>query len=208
MITSPSGDPQVPVEGGAASGQMATNAEKIDTVRGAFLNLYDQEYLPVVRFVMRLGASLQDAEDAVQEAFTEAWASLTPQPEKWSEIHEPRGWIRTIAKRKYQRPPGSRRRPLPVPVRELDEVRESPSHAETRHDELTLETLYVLDAMRMLDPLPQAVLAFHMDGFSAPEIAIHLGLRDDQEARDLLKKARKTLARELARSRDQERRDS
>lgn len=205
MITNPFGKPEPP-EKGTTSSQTAANAEKIASMRGALLNLYDQEYLLVVRFVMRLGASLHDAEDAAQEAFTDALASLTSRPEKWAEISDPRGWIRAIARNKYLRPPGNARHPLPVPVADVDELVDRPPHAETRCHELSLETLHVLDAMRKLDPLPRTVLAFHMDGFSGPEIAAHLGLRDDQEARDLLKKARKTLARELAPSRDREER--
>lgn len=207
MISSPSGEPRTPMDGGMSSGQMVTDAEKIATVRGDFLRCYDSEYDQLIRFVMRLGASLQDAEDAVQQAFAEVWQGLVSRPESWQEVSNPRAWLRLIARRKYRRRDENHRQPLPVPVAEPDELRRSTPHTDTRHDELTLEKVYVLHAMRELDPLPQAVLAFTLDGFSAPEIAIHLGLKDDQEARDLLKKARRTLAREIARSRDQERRD-
>jgi len=186
-------------------GRIAADTPSIADVRAGLLNLYEHEYLLVIRMIMRLGASLQDAEDAVQEAFAEAWASLIERPDKWARISDPRQWIRAIALKKYWRPPTTRRQPPPLPV---PEIPENVPDAAISHDELTLGTLYVLDVQRNLDPLLQAILTFHMDGYSARDIAAILGIKDDQETRDLLKKARKILRRELSGSRNQERRSS
>jgi RNA polymerase sigma factor (sigma-70 family) len=155
----------------------------------------------VVRFLMRYGATLHDAEDAAQEAFTDAWDRVE-RTRTWAEVTDPRGWIRAVALRKYLRPPGSRRRPISVPV---PEVPEAPTPG-AGHAELLPGTLLVLDAMRSLDPEPRAVLAFHLDGFSAPAIGTQLGI-SDQKVRDLLKKARRILARTLTGSRDREEAD-
>lgn len=90
-------------------------------VRAGFLEFFDREYLRVVRFVMRCGASFQDAEDAAQEAFAEAWA-LTEPPCKWAAVDDPQGWIRAVAVRRYLRPPGPRNRPAIVPVPDVPET--------------------------------------------------------------------------------------
>ena len=60
-------------------------------------------------------ASLHDAEDAAQEAFADAWVQMG-RDGKWADVAEPRGWIRRVALRKYQRPPGRRPRLQTVPV--------------------------------------------------------------------------------------------
>jgi len=49
------------------------------------------------------------------------------------------------------------------------------------------------------------VMAFHLDGFNAVEIGVHLGMTD-QYVRDLVKKARRILRRELTDTQDPERR--
>jgi DNA-directed RNA polymerase specialized sigma24 family protein len=208
MIGSPSGEPGSPVrsiDGCTARAGIAANAPNVAAVRAALDSLYEKEYFHVIRMLMRLGSSLPDAEDAVQEAFLEAWASLIKHPNKWGDVHEPGKWIRAIALKKYRSPPANRRRPLPMPI---PEIPENESSADAGHEELTLETLYVIQTQRNLHPLLQDVLTLHMDGFSAREIAVHLCIKDDQEARDLLKKARKILRRELADGRHLERRSS
>jgi RNA polymerase sigma-70 factor (ECF subfamily) len=166
--------------------------ETIAAARASFLDFYDQEYLQVVRFLVRYGASPSAAEDPAQDAFTEAWA-LTFPPCRWLDIDDPRGWIRTVALRKYLRPPGPRRRPPTVLVPEPPEMPE----LAVGPAELTIGTLFVLTALRSLDPESRAVMAFHLDGFTSPQIASYLGIKD-QKARDLLKKARKNLAAQLA----------
>lgn len=68
--------------------------------------------------------------------------------------------------------------------------------------DLTNDTLLVVAVLRRLDPEMQAAMAFHLDGFTGPQIASQLGITD-QKARDLLKAARKILARDLARLENQ-----
>jgi RNA polymerase sigma factor (sigma-70 family) len=160
--------------------------------RAGFVNFYDREYPQVLRFLMRFGASLQAAEDAGQQAFLEAWAMP---PGLWADIADPRAWIRTLALRRYWRPPGARRRLLTQPLVDRD-IDETPQPGEG-HADLTPGTLFVVDALRSLDSDSRAVMAFHLDGFKAPEIAVQLGITG-QQARDLLKKARKILGRKLA----------
>jgi RNA polymerase sigma factor (sigma-70 family) len=180
--------------GGAAEFRNAPvlDAARMAGMRADFIEFYDEEYLGVVRFLMRCGASPAAAEDAAQEAFVEAWARIAPTA-TWAEIASPRAWIRAVAHRRYRRPAGPRRTPPAEPVPDVPET----ACTGASHADLTNETLLVLDALRSLKPDAQAVMAFHLDGFTGPEIAAQLAIPAQQE-RDLLKQARKTLARHLA----------
>jgi RNA polymerase sigma factor (sigma-70 family) len=177
-----------------ASGDVAIGTAEMAEMRADFIEFYDREYPYVVRFVMQhfRDASLHAAEDAAQEAFLDAWG-LTARPGKWETIADPRGWIRKVALNKYRRPPGLRRSPLVLPVPDFPET---PQPGDS-HADLTHEALLVLDALRNLDSELRAVMTFHLDGFTGPAIAAQLGITD-QQARDLLKKARKILAANLA----------
>jgi RNA polymerase sigma-70 factor (ECF subfamily) len=183
----------------AKSSAPPSETTKIIDVREGFIKFYDAEYYPVVRFVMRRGASLQRAEEAVQEAFSQAWEHYVL-PGTWEQaIANPRAWIRTVAFNCYRRPPGRRTRPEIVLVPEFPDL---PDETDSFAD-LSLETLSVLDALRSLDPELRAVMAFRLDGFTAVEIGGQLGI-DPQKVRDRLKKARKILARKLGSAKDQE----
>lgn len=43
-------------------------------MRTEFLDFFDSEYVLIVRFLIWCGASVDEAEDAIQDAFTETWA--------------------------------------------------------------------------------------------------------------------------------------
>ena len=189
-------------DGGVAptAGGPVADTARMAAVRDRFFDFFDAELVPVVRFLMRCGANLHDAEDAAQEAFTDAWV-LMGREGKWAEVAEPRGWIRKVALRKYQRPPGRRRRLQTVPVADMFELR----HHDVGKDDVAAETLVVLDTLRRLDPPLPTVMAFHLNGFSAVEIGAQLGMTA-QHVRDLIKKARRVLRRELAGIPDPERR--
>lgn len=165
----------------------AADAARMTRVRADFLEFYDRQFPYIVRFLIYVGANPQDAENATQEAFIDAW-HLTAPPGKWADIEQPDGWIRTVALRKCWR--NSR---MILPVADSQEMPQPDSD----HGELTPQTLAVLDALHSLDLEARAVMAFHMDGFTSVEIAVLLDITD-QRARDLLKKARKILRKTLA----------
>ena len=177
--------------------ESAADTARMAAVRDRFFEFFTTEYVLVVRFLMHCGASLHDAEDAAQEAFIDAWVRMG-RDGKWAEVAEPRGWIRRVALRKYQRPPGRRPRLQTVPVAHVPELR----HHDIGDDDVAAETLAVVDALRRLDPPLPVVMAFYRDGFTAVEIGAQLGMTD-QHVRDLIKKARRILTRELAGSPDQ-----
>jgi RNA polymerase sigma factor (sigma-70 family) len=177
------------------AGPPAGHAATLVAMRADWIAFYDTEYHKVVRFVMRNGASLEDARDATEEAFLDSWALMTNQPGRWSQIRNRRSWIRAVALRKCQRPPGPRRRPLLADSAKIPDI----AAPGLEPGELTAQTQAVLQALRTLDNQAQAVMAFRMDGFPAAVIAETLGITE-QRVRDVTKRARTTLKRTLAQS--------
>ncbi len=161
-------------------------------VRTEWISFYDAHYHRVVRFVMHNGASQADAQDAAQEAFIESWALMSSDLSRWQAITGKAAWIRTVALRRYRRPPGPRRRPLTAE----DEIPDLPAPG-PGHEELTVQAQLVLRALRMLDEEARRVMAFDLDGIPAADIADELGITQ-QRVRDVKKKARATLKQELA----------
>jgi RNA polymerase sigma-70 factor (ECF subfamily) len=158
-----------------------------------WVGFYNAHYHRVVRFIMMRGeASLTDAQDAAQEAFTESWLLISRDPDAWQAIGNKAAWVRTVACRRHSRPPGTRHRPLitdgPVP----DPPVPGPGHAE-----LTDQAQAVLQALRALDDESRAVMAFTLDHFTTADIATALGITH-QRVRDVQKKARAILRRQLA----------
>lgn len=158
-------------------------------IRKSFLDFHQREYAPVIAFLVKCGAMFHDAEDAAQEAFLEAWR-LTETPGQWETVEEPRGWIRTVALRKYYRIHREGGRLRSRAVEQITEV--IPRDLPLDHGELTIQTEFVRAILRELDADTRVVMAFHIDGFKSAEIARHLGV-SSQKIRDLTKKGRKAL---------------
>ena len=134
-------------------------------------SFYDAHYHRVVRFLMHNGASQADAQDAAQEAFIESWALMSSDLSRWQAITGKAAWIRTVALRRYRRPPGPRRRPL---IAE-DEIPDLPAPG-PGHEELTVQAQLVLRALRALDEEAREVMAFDLDGIPTADIADALGI--------------------------------
>ncbi len=162
-------------------------------IRAVWIDFYDTHYNRLVRFVMHDGACLQEAQDAVQEAFTESWALVNSHPAQWLAITSKEAWIRTVALRRYRRPPGPRIRPQLAEEAAIPDL----PHSEPWPDELIAQTQTVLQALRNLDEQARAVMAFYLDDFPTAAIADALHLTE-QKVRDVKKKARATLKTALA----------
>jgi RNA polymerase sigma factor (sigma-70 family) len=165
----------------------------VPEVRASWINFYDTHYPRVMRFVMHSGACLQDAQDAVQEAFTESWTLMNSNPDRWSEVSRKEAWIRVVAWRRYLRPPGPRIRP---PVADGAVIPDLPDPG-LGPSELTTQTQMVLQTLRGLDEDERVVMAFYLDDFPTEEIATALNLTE-QRVRDIKKKARAALKIALA----------
>jgi hypothetical protein len=66
----------------------------LEKLRAAWIAFYDAHYHRVLRFMTLTGADWPDAQDAVQEAFTESWALMERDPGQWMAITGMPGWIR------------------------------------------------------------------------------------------------------------------
>lgn len=165
-------------------------------MRAAWIDFYDAEYPLVIRFVMKTGpAHLDDARDAAQDAFLDSWTLMTTQPDYWSTINQ-RGWIRTMALRRYRRPPGPRRR---VPVELVEDgavILDRPAPG-ADSGEVTAQAHTVLHALAGLDPGMREVMALLTDGFTTRAIAEQLDMTG-QKVQDLARTARARLRRDLA----------
>jgi len=160
-------------------------------VRADWIDFYDTHYHRVVRVVMLNGATRAEAEDAAQEAFKESWDLLVKDPDRWQAVTGKAAWIRTVALRRHRRPPGPRHRPLIAG----DELPDLPADG-PGHDELTVQTQLVLQALRALDEEARTVIAFDMDGIPTADTAAALGITQ-QRLRDVRKKARTALKKLL-----------
>lgn len=84
-----------------------TDAVTMARVRDRFLDFVDRDYHRVVRFLMLVGASRQDAQDATQEPFLQGWREVASG--RWESIDNPAGWIRAVAWNSHRRPPEQKR---------------------------------------------------------------------------------------------------
>ena len=72
--------------------------------RTEWINFYDTHYHRVIRFVMlHSGASLEDAQDAAHEAFTESWEMMSTNPARSPAITHQSACISTVAVRRHRR---------------------------------------------------------------------------------------------------------
>jgi RNA polymerase sigma factor (sigma-70 family) len=185
--------PVRPATRGGAKTARPTARARLAAAKERYLALVDDEYHQVARFVMFNGADREQALDATQAAFTEAWDLIQRGCDQWEAVRNPRAWLRTVAVRHYRRPPDRRREPPTV----LDDCPggDAPWGGQDPA-ELTAQTLDVLRALSGLDQDLRVIMAFYVDGFRPIDIAAELGV-SDQRVRDQLKKGRAILAGKL-----------
>ncbi|TYK44014.1 RNA polymerase sigma factor [Actinomadura decatromicini] len=153
--------------------------------RRSFLDFFDAEFSSVVRFVMRDGAGVHDAQDSAQHAFVQGWRMA--REGRWDQIDQPRAWIRTVALRHHRA-----RDRVEIPVRHMPET----AVPGAGHAELTGQARDLVAALRLLDHNTRMVLALHLDDIPTQAISAHLSI-SEQRVRDLLKRARRTLRKHL-----------
>ena len=148
-----------------------------------FAEFFRAEHKKLIRFVMAIGASGDEAAEIAQVTFVKAF-------EGWDSIRSPRAWIRRVAMNELTAARQAARRetpqatlpdaPVPVPV--------------ALAVELTEEARQVLAALQGLPPRQRQVMAWIVDGFGAVEIARELGV-SPESVRQSHAKARKNLGR-------------
>lgn len=189
----PADEPSALARGVSQAGGEAAHASAILARMREFRDFYKYELPRVQKFLMYNGATRDDAQDAAQEAFLEAWRLFELPPRwGWARINDRRAWIRQVALNKYRRPPGPRRRPDTVPIPAPPDLPErGPGHAE-----LTESAMTVLEALGRIDEDARLVIALDLDEIPTSQIA---GIIDatEQRVRDLRKKGRRQLNRLL-----------
>ncbi|WWQ68836.1 sigma-70 family RNA polymerase sigma factor [Streptomyces sp. Q6] len=137
-----------------------------------FAQFYSQHMAKLVRHLMRQGASIHEATEASQAAFTEAFV-------KWETIEHPAAWLRQVSLRLYWRRHSHREEP----VQEIPELPGGP--CPLQQVELKEQEARVCAALASLPPLQRQVLAWHLDEFSTTEISVALGMTPEAVRQNL-----------------------
>jgi RNA polymerase sigma factor (sigma-70 family) len=147
----------------------------------SFDDFFRGQYRQTVRFVMRVGATPEEAEDAAQTAMAEVfrcWASLT-NPAAWARTAAVRTYINTVSRDRVGRRLTERMVQESVLSSEVDE---------------TEQHQWVVQQLRGLPAAQLEAMAFAFDGYQPIEIAALTG-KDAQTIRSNLREARKRLRR-------------
>ncbi|MET7951524.1 sigma-70 family RNA polymerase sigma factor [Micromonospora sp. NPDC005324] len=130
---------------------------------------YQRERLPLVKFLIYRGAAPQDAFDAAQHAFVEAWR-------RWEQIHNPRTWLRTVAIRAV-----AKANQPTVPLNEQYDLADSAPLG----SQVSEETMDLVAVLRRLPPLQREIMVWTIDGFTPSEIAKELGISAEAQTRGI-----------------------
>lgn len=154
-----------------------------DEDRAAFAELYRADITLLVGFLMSAyGADVDEAWDAAQSAFAQAWKN-------WSSIHtNPRAWLRTTAHRGFLRQVPDRNDRLGRAVPDRPDVALTPEQIAV----VAESTARMRDLFQGLPPAQREALALKLDGFTYPEIAEITGQTHDA-ARQNVSRAKATL---------------
>jgi RNA polymerase sigma factor (sigma-70 family) len=165
------------------------DAAKVGEEILGFDDFFRREYNAVMKVLMFSGASVEEAQDATQDAMLDLLRH-------WDQVHLPKAWVRTAALRNYVR---SSRRARHLPEK-LAAGGWGPANIEDPADDTVAQAEWVVELVRRLPRKQGQVLALSLDGLTSQQIAAILG--DTPEAiRKNLQLARERLKAELARER-------
>jgi RNA polymerase sigma-70 factor (ECF subfamily) len=168
--------PEAPVQRPKRSRRVTIVHDGRDTEFAAY---YRQSVIRLVGFLIWLGVPPMDAPDVAQEAMIEAYRH-------WDTIRAPDAWVRRVASRKWLARVADPRKETPVdPLPEHTGLLSEPTSidsVEQRHD--------IVRLLAKLPPRQRQILAWHLDGYSGPEIAAELGISHDTVRANLLKARR------------------
>lgn len=144
-----------------------------------FAEFYRAEYLRVLLFLRKQGASWEDGWDATQSAFLDALRH-------WDGIEHRRSWVRTVATRAYMK---AQMRVAEDNARALRSEWAAPSWLDTAI--MPDEENRVIEAIASLPPRQRQVMAWHYDGYTNQEIAQILSISADDVASNLYQARRR-----------------
>lgn len=126
----------------------------------SFGSFYLEQYPRVVLFLLALGASEPEAEDAAQEAMAQA-------AKAWTRLSSPAAWVRKAARHSYIRQAQKNRKESSALAQAgRAEATDSQSDIDLREEQWRVVAL-----MRKLPPEQGAVAALFYDGLTHEEIA-------------------------------------
>ena len=153
-----------------------------------FTELFSPVYQPLLRDVILAGATVPEAEDALQDTLTEVLR-------RWDEIENPVAWTRKAAItnmiKAKQRGPGRLRQ------RQIERRDYRPDGDEDPRLLIWEQAEWIAQVLSSLPPAQREVLAFVIDEFEPVEIAHLLG-KTEAAVRQNLCAARKTLKQRIA----------
>jgi RNA polymerase sigma factor (sigma-70 family) len=142
----------------------------------SFTDLYEDSYRDLLGTVIRIGATLEEAEDAVAEALAEVL-------HRWPDLREPLAYARTAAMSNFIK---ARTRGLDrTRARMLERGAASPSTAEDPELAAAENAEWVHQLLAVLPPAEKAVMALTVDGYRPIEIADMLGKTQPAVRRNL-----------------------
>jgi RNA polymerase sigma-70 factor (ECF subfamily) len=154
------------------------------SIDAEFDRFFRASYRDLVRHVMRFGATLDEAEEAAQEAMTTAY-------ERWTTIANPGAWTWRVACRAYLRV--ARRRRIREVLAPSDGL---PSSWTADGTDALLGTFRVRSLLARLAAQQRRVVAWWLDGYQFNEIANKLDVQTST-VRSLFRHARSRLQRVL-----------
>ena len=141
------------------------------TERTEFETFFRTEYRRVSKVLIVMGATLEEAEDAVAVAMIDAYRH-------WGSIDMPKAWVHKAAMRQFVK---NRQRSRQGFRREVQVAARAPVEDAIAADQDLAAVEDQQWVTQMLDKLPRAqreVIALIMDGFGTKEIAELLGKRE------------------------------
>ncbi|MFF3327693.1 RNA polymerase sigma factor [Streptomyces sp. NPDC002889] len=147
-----------------------------------FSAFYRSTVRPLVGFLIHQGAALPVAADIAQDTMTKAY-------QRWTELHDPRAWVHTVASRALVRTIAAVREDLVEQVPESTSLLARPDAVaewEGRYD--------VLPVLQSLPSRQRQVLAWTLAGYTPSDIADQLGLSAETVRGNLAKARRAAVA--------------
>ncbi|MFC5172574.1 sigma-70 family RNA polymerase sigma factor [Streptomyces sp. NPDC102402] len=146
-----------------------------------FEQLFRELLHRLISFLVTAGARLADAEDAVQMAFIEL-------ARVWRSVEHPRSWLRKVSFRMWTK--------VLTKNKFDDLVSEFPEGVSHEQVDEIIGQSQVVQVLKQLPPLQQAVMAFEYDGCTPSETADAMGM-PAVNVRQNLHRARANLAKVL-----------
>jgi len=148
-----------------------------------FATCYQAEMPALISFLIKCGAEPDDAPETAQDAFRELFG-------QWKAVGVPKQWLRRVAF------PIFLRRPVRNAAAPEEDHREPASVGVSSRFDFDEEERNFIALTHLLSTAQRAVLALHIEGFQALDIAETLSMKPDA-VRTNLKEARVTLMNSL-----------